>query len=58
MLSKKVGALRKLGVKYIFDTSYGADLTIVEKVNELIKRLENNDSLPLFTSCCPVWLNI
>ena len=56
VLSKKVGSLRKLGVKYIFDTSYWAYLTIVEKVNELIKRLENNDRLPLFTSCCPVWV--
>ena len=56
VIGKIVSALRKLGVKYVFDTSYGADLTIVEEANELIERIENNDRLPLFTSCCPAWV--
>lgn len=56
VIGKIVGSLRKLGVKYIFDTSYGADLTIVEEANELIDRINRNDKLPLFTSCCPAWV--
>ena len=56
VIGKIVGTLRTLGVKYVFDTSYGADLTIFEEANELISRLKNNDRLPLFTSCCPAWV--
>lgn len=56
VIGKMVGALRKLGVKYVFDTAYGADLTIFEEANELIDRIKNNDRLPLFTSCCPAWV--
>lgn len=56
VIGKIVGTLRKLGVKYVFDTSYGADLTICEEANELISRLNSNENLPLFTSCCPAWV--
>lgn len=56
VIGKIVATLRKLGVKYVFDTSYGADLTIVEEANELIARIKNNDRLPLMTSCCPAWV--
>ena len=56
VIGKIVGTLRRLGVKYVFDTSYGADLTIFEESNELISRLTNNEDLPLFTSCCPAWV--
>ncbi|MDK2849748.1 MAG: hypothetical protein PWP03_725 [Candidatus Woesearchaeota archaeon] len=53
---KLITALRMLGFDYVFDTQFGADLTIVEEANELIKRLEGNGKLPMFTSCCPAWV--
>lgn len=49
-------ALRKMGFKYVFDTSFTADLTIIEESAELIERIKNGDKLPLFTSCCPAWI--
>ncbi|MEA2042936.1 MAG: NADH-dependent [FeFe] hydrogenase, group A6 [Bacteroidota bacterium] len=48
--------LRKLGFDHVFDTSFAADLTIMEESSELIKRIENNENLPLMTSCCPAWV--
>lgn len=49
-------ALRKIGFDYVFDTSFAADLTIMEESNELIKRITENKNLPLITSCCPAWV--
>ncbi|HUW94018.1 MAG TPA: NADH-dependent [FeFe] hydrogenase, group A6 [Bacteroidales bacterium] len=49
-------ALRKIGFDYVFDTSFAADLTIVEESNELINRIKENKNLPLITSCCPGWV--
>ena len=51
-----VAALRKLGFDEIYDTSFGADLTVIEESNEFIDRLENGGKLPLFSSCCPGWI--
>jgi NADH-quinone oxidoreductase subunit G len=53
-----IAALRRLGFDEIFDTATGADLTVLEESNELLKRLENQKTLgmPLFTSCCPAWV--
>lgn len=51
-----VAALRKLGIEEIYDTSFGADLTVVEEADELIERLKNGGKLPMFTSCCPGWI--
>ncbi|MEG2799750.1 MAG: [FeFe] hydrogenase, group A [Erysipelotrichaceae bacterium] len=51
-----VGALRSLGVDYVFDTTFAADLTIMEEASELIDRITNNRPLPQFTSCCPAWV--
>lgn len=56
-MGKIVAALRRMGFDEIFDTSTGADLTVLEEANELLKRLENNEEYPLFTSCCPAWVN-
>ncbi len=57
-IGKIVAALRRLGFDEIYDTSTGADLTVLEEANELLKRLEEgNHELPLFTSCCPAWVN-
>lgn len=53
---KLVTALKKLGFDYVFDTAFGADLTILEEVAEFANRLKNKDLLPQFTSCCPSWV--
>lgn len=54
---KMVTALRKLGFDAVFDTNFGADLTILEESKELIHRLKNKEKLPLITSCSPGWIN-
>jgi|SRR5690554_550583 len=53
---KLVTALKRLGFKKVFDTNFGADLTIMEEANEFINRIKNNKPLPMFTSCCPGWI--
>ncbi|PWJ19254.1 NADH-quinone oxidoreductase subunit G [Jannaschia seohaensis] len=52
-----INALRQLGFDYVFDTNFAADLTIMEEGSELLARMEAHESLPLFTSCCPGWVN-
>jgi ferredoxin hydrogenase len=52
---KMVGVLKKIGFDYVFDTTFGADLTIMEEASELIERLKSNKT-PMFTSCCPSWV--
>ncbi len=54
---KMVAALRRLGFKRVFDTNYGADLTIMEEANELLGRIKNGGTLPMITSCSPGWIN-
>jgi len=49
-------ALRKIGFDYIFDTTFSADLTIMEESAELIRRIVNGEPMPMFTSCCPAWV--
>ena len=49
-------ALRMMGFDEIYDTNFGADLTVMEETNEFLERLEKNENLPLFTSCCPAWV--
>lgn len=54
---KMVALLRALGADYVLDTSFAADLTIVEEASELIRRITTGDKpLPQFTSCCPAWV--
>lgn len=53
---KMVAALRRLGFDKIFDTDFGADLTIVEEANELVDRIKNGGTLPMITSCSPGWV--
>lgn len=55
---KMVAALRALGFDYVFDTNFGADLTIMEEAAEFIHRLEHGGRLPMLTSCCPAWINL
>ncbi|GAA3658289.1 NADH-dependent [FeFe] hydrogenase, group A6 [Asaccharospora irregularis] len=54
---KMVAALRLLGFKYVFDTNFAADLTILEEASEFLHRLEKGANLPILTSCCPAWIN-
>jgi NADH-quinone oxidoreductase subunit G len=49
-------ALRAIGFDRVFDTSFTADLTVIEESNEFIKRIEKNEHIPQFTSCCPAWV--
>ena len=49
-------ALKKIGVDYVFDITFGADLTIMEEATELVERIKENKKLPQFTSCCPAWV--
>ena len=49
-------ALRRIGFDYVFDTSFAADLTIMEEGTELVKKLKNGYKPPMFTSCCPGWV--
>jgi iron-only hydrogenase group A len=53
---KIYAALRRLGFNLIFDTNFGADMTIMEEAHELIERLKNSHKLPLITTCCPSWV--
>ncbi|MBU1098847.1 MAG: [FeFe] hydrogenase, group A [Bacteroidetes bacterium] len=53
---KLVTGLRRLGFKRVFDTNFAADLTIMEEGTELIGRIGNGGTLPMFTSCCPGWV--
>ena len=56
--SKMVGALKKLGFDKVFSTDFSADVTIMEEGTELIERLTKGiGKLPMFTSCCPGWVN-
>lgn len=49
-------ALRKMGFKRVFDTSFSADVTIMEEATELVSRIRNGGTLPMFTSCSPGWV--
>ena len=53
---KLVSALKALHFDAVFDTNFGADLTIMEEATELINRIENGGTLPMLTSCCPAWV--
>lgn len=54
---KMVAALKRLGFDKVYDTNFGADLTIMEEANELIGRIKNGGVLPMITSCSPGWVN-
>ena len=56
MQGKLISLLRKLGFKYVFDTTFGADLTVMEETLELINHLKSDKYEPMFSSCCPAWV--
>lgn len=47
---------RALGFDYVFDTNFGADMTIMEEGSELLERIGGEGAMPMFTSCCPGWV--
>lgn len=51
-----VAALRRIGFDRVYDTNFGADLTVMEESKEFQERLLSGGKLPLFTSCCPAWV--
>lgn len=58
LTGKVYAALRRMGFKAVFDTNFGADLTIIEEATEFKHRLlEGGGDLPLITSCCPAWVD-
>ena len=57
-VKRLVAALRKMGFNYIFDTTFSADLTIMEEGSEFVEKLKNkeNNKFQMFTSCCTGWV--
>ena len=53
---KIAASARKLGFQKVFETDFGADMTVVEEGTELIKRIASKENIPMFTSCCPSWV--
>ncbi len=51
-----ISALRRMGFDKVYDTCFGADLTVLEEGREFLERYSKNENLPLFTSCCPAWV--
>ncbi len=56
LMEKLVGVLYELGFSYVFDTTFGADLTVMEEAYEFKERFHNNGKFPMITSCCPAWV--
>lgn len=54
--NKLATSARKLGFNKVFETDFGADLTVVEEAKELFDRINSNGIFPLFSSCCPAWI--
>lgn len=54
---KIVGALRKIGADVVIDTNFAADVVIMEEGTELLGKIKQGAKLPMFTSCCPGWIN-
>lgn len=54
---KMIAALRRLGFNKVYDTDFGADLTIMEEATELLSRINSKGVLPMITSCSPGWVN-
>ena len=57
-VGKIIDALKRMGINYVFDTTFSADLTIMEEGNEFVKRFTSGElkDRPMFTSCCPGWV--
>lgn len=57
-VGRLVAALRRIGIDYVFDTNFSADLTIMEEATEFLERFQHREDykFPMFTSCCPGWV--
>lgn len=56
VMGKLVTALKIMGAEQVYDTTFGADLTVMEEAKEFLKRKETGGVFPMFTSCCPAWV--
>ncbi|MGN0558293.1 MAG: [FeFe] hydrogenase, group A [Acutalibacteraceae bacterium] len=56
VMGKLVAAMRFLGFDHVYDTTLGADFTVVEEAKEFLDRFKNGGKFPMFTSCCPAWV--
>ncbi len=56
VMNRLVTVMHRLGFEEVYDTAFGADLTVTEESRELQQRLASGERLPLFTSCCPAWV--
>ena len=56
VMGKIVAALRRMGFDEVYDTTFGADLTVLEETEEFLARIEEGRNIPLITSCCPGWI--
>ncbi len=56
VMGKIVNVLRRMGFDEVYDTTFSADLTIIEESAEFLNRVQNGGKLPLLTSCCPAWV--
>ena len=56
VMGKIVNALHRMGFDEVYDTSFSADLTIMEESAEFLDRIKKGEKLPLLTSCCPAWV--
>jgi len=56
VMGRIVNVLHRMGFDEVYDTTYGADLTIVEETKEFLERVNSGKNLPLLTSCCPAWV--
>jgi len=55
-MGKLVAAMRRLGFDEVYDTTLGADLTVMEESHEFLERFKKGGPFPMFTSCCPAWV--
>lgn len=55
-IDKLVAALKMMGADEVYDTNFGADLTVMEESAEFLERLKKGGPFPMFTSCCPAWI--
>ncbi|MDD6615004.1 MAG: [FeFe] hydrogenase, group A [Lachnospiraceae bacterium] len=56
VMGKIVNVLHRMGFDEVYDTTFSADLTIMEESAEFLDRVQNGGKLPLLTSCCPAWV--
>ena len=55
-IDKLVAALKMMGADEVYDTNFGADMTVLEESAEFLERLKKGGPFPMFTSCCPAWI--